>query len=90
MVVGSGESNDNGWIEGAAILLTVFIVVIVTALNNYTKERQFRSLKSRVDSEYRFLVIRGGTQKEVPTFDLVVGDIVEIKYGRYLISYLQS
>lgn len=79
-----GSSSDNAWVEGVAIMLTVLIVVVVTTLNNYTKERQFRSLKSKLDSEYKFLVIRGGRQEEVPIFDLVVGDIVEIKYGKLL------
>lgn len=31
-----------GWIEGAAILISVSVVVLVTALNDYRKERQFR------------------------------------------------
>lgn len=30
------------WIEGLAILISVIVVVIVTAFNDYTKERQFR------------------------------------------------
>ena len=36
-----GES-EAGWIEGAAILVSVIIVVLVTAFNDYTKEKQFR------------------------------------------------
>lgn len=36
------EENDHGYIEGAAILVSVIIVVLVTAFNDYTKEKQFR------------------------------------------------
>ena len=36
------EESDHGWIEGAAILVSVIIVVLVTAFNDYTKEKQFR------------------------------------------------
>ena len=36
------EESDHGWIEGAAILISVIIVVLVTAFNDYTKEKQFR------------------------------------------------
>lgn len=38
-----GES-EAGWIEGAAILVSVIIVVLVTAFNDYTKEKQFRGI----------------------------------------------
>lgn len=40
---GSDDSeHEAGWIEGVAILISVVVVVLVTALNDYTKERQFR------------------------------------------------
>lgn len=42
-----GES-EAGWIEGAAILVSVIIVVLVTAFNDYTKEKQFRGILSRI------------------------------------------
>lgn len=35
------ESKSN-WIEGAAILLAVLVVVLVTAINDWSKEKQFR------------------------------------------------
>ena len=33
------------WIEGVAILLAVVIVVLVTAFNDWSKEKQFRGLQ---------------------------------------------
>lgn len=36
------EEGHYQWIEGLAILISVIVVVIVTAFNDYTKERQFR------------------------------------------------
>ena len=33
------------WIEGLAILLAVVIVVLVTAFNDWSKEKQFRGLQ---------------------------------------------
>jgi hypothetical protein len=47
--IGAGvheNESEAGWIEGAAILVSVIIVVLVTAFNDYTKERQFRGLHS--------------------------------------------
>lgn len=32
---------ESGWIEGASILFAVTVIVIVTAGNNYMKEKQF-------------------------------------------------
>lgn len=38
------DTSDAGWIEGAAILVAVAVVVLVTAVNDYQKEKQFREL----------------------------------------------
>ena len=45
--------QDIAWIEGAAILAAVVIVVVVTATNDWTKERQFRGLKKKLDTDSR-------------------------------------
>uniref|UniRef100_A0A914P5D3 P-type Ca(2+) transporter n=1 Tax=Panagrolaimus davidi TaxID=227884 RepID=A0A914P5D3_9BILA len=41
-VNGHDKHEVKSWIEGAAILIFVAVVVLVTALIDYTKERQFR------------------------------------------------
>ncbi|CAI5448926.1 unnamed protein product [Caenorhabditis angaria] len=76
--------HDAGWIEGVAILISVVVVVLVTALNDYTKERQFRGLQAKIETEHRFFVIRGGQSIQVVVNELVVGDIAQIKYGDLL------
>uniref|UniRef100_A0A670Y7B5 Calcium-transporting ATPase n=1 Tax=Pseudonaja textilis TaxID=8673 RepID=A0A670Y7B5_PSETE len=78
-----GES-EAGWIEGAAILLSVICVVLVTAFNDWSKEKQFRGLQSRIEQEQKFTVIRNGQQVQIPVAELVVGDIAQIKYGDLL------
>ncbi|XP_042307084.1 plasma membrane calcium-transporting ATPase 3 isoform X2 [Sceloporus undulatus] len=78
-----GES-EAGWIEGAAILLSVICVVLVTAFNDWSKEKQFRGLQSRIEQEQKFAVIRNGQQVQIPVAELVVGDIAQIKYGDLL------
>lgn len=40
------EEGHYQWIEGLAILISVIVVVIVTAFNDYTKERQFRYVEN--------------------------------------------
>uniref|UniRef100_A0A3Q1C8U5 Calcium-transporting ATPase n=1 Tax=Amphiprion ocellaris TaxID=80972 RepID=A0A3Q1C8U5_AMPOC len=78
-----GEA-DAGWIEGAAILLSVVCVVLVTAFNDWSKEKQFRGLQSRIEQEQKFQVVRGSQVIQLPVADIVVGDIAQIKYGDLL------
>uniref|UniRef100_A0AAR2J6Z2 Calcium-transporting ATPase n=1 Tax=Pygocentrus nattereri TaxID=42514 RepID=A0AAR2J6Z2_PYGNA len=78
-----GEA-EAGWIEGAAILLSVICVVLVTAFNDWSKEKQFRGLQSRIEQEQKFTVVRGGQVIQIPVAEIVVGDIAQIKYGDLL------
>nr|CAI5834857.1 unnamed protein product [Callosobruchus analis] len=78
------EEHKSGWIEGLAILISVIVVVLVTAFNDYSKERQFRGLQSKIEGEHKFAVIRQGEVKQIPVSDIVVGDICQIKYGDLL------
>ncbi|XP_035015002.1 plasma membrane calcium-transporting ATPase 3b isoform X1 [Hippoglossus stenolepis] len=86
---GSGGAEDEGeadagWIEGAAILLSVVCVVLVTAFNDWSKEKQFRGLQSRIEQEQKFTVVRKGNVIQIPVADMVVGDMAQVKYGDLL------
>ncbi|XP_069551582.1 plasma membrane calcium-transporting ATPase 1-like [Brachyistius frenatus] len=76
--------EEAGWIEGAAILLSVFCVVLVAAFNDWSKEKQFNSLKNRIEQEHKFNVVRKGEVIQLNVSELVVGDIALIKYGDLL------
>ncbi|CAG9759318.1 unnamed protein product [Ceutorhynchus assimilis] len=78
------DETSHGWIEGLAILISVIVVVLVTAFNDYTKERQFRGLQNRIEGEHKFAVIRAAEVKQISVSDIVVGDICQIKYGDLL------
>jgi hypothetical protein len=54
----SNDSSEQhaGWIEGAAILIAVVVVVLVTAANDWSKEKQFRGLQSKIETERKLLV----------------------------------
>uniref|UniRef100_A0A0K0F2H5 Calcium-transporting ATPase n=1 Tax=Strongyloides venezuelensis TaxID=75913 RepID=A0A0K0F2H5_STRVS len=84
--VSGGDPNDAEveWIEGVAILIAVIVVVLVTALNDWSKEKQFRGLQSKIETEHKFSVIRGGEAMDVTVHDLVVSDVVRVKYGDLL------
>ena len=53
------EGTEHGWVEGSAILIAVLLVAFVTALNDYTKELQFRGLEKSSQNDERTSVIRG-------------------------------
>lgn len=50
---------DTGWINGAAIFIAVQIVALVTTMNDYSQELQFRKLNA-VKSDIEVKVVRGG------------------------------
>ncbi|XP_030743668.1 plasma membrane calcium-transporting ATPase 4 [Echinops telfairi] len=78
------EEGDTGWIEGAAILFSVVIVVLVTAFNDWSKEKQFRGLQNRIEQEQKFSIIRNAQLIQLPVAEIVVGDIAQVKYGDLL------
>lgn len=81
MLVKSKDLGNLEWVEGAAIMVAVVVVVFVTAFNDWRKEKQFRGLKSKIESNHLASVIRNGQVKQINVKDLVVGDICCIKYG---------
>ena len=67
-----------------AIIIAVIVVVLVTAFNDWTKERQFRGLQSKIELDQKFNVVRENIVKQIPIKDIVVGDICQVKYGDLL------
>lgn len=76
------SESEAGWIEGVAILGAVVVVVLVTAFNDWRKEKQFRGLQSKIEHEHKFATIRNGEVIQIPVSDLLVGDICQVKYGK--------
>jgi Ca2+-transporting ATPase len=80
----TGEvDRSTGWIEGAAILLSVVIVTIVSAINNHQKQLQFRAL-SAAETIAPVVVVRDGEVVEIPNDEVLVGDIVLVMAGMAL------
>lgn len=81
---GDDSEKEAGWIEGVAILIAVLVVVLVTAFNDWQKEKQFRGLQAKIEHDHQFSVMRGGEVIQIPVGDIVVGDICLVKYGDLL------
>ena len=75
------EELNIEWIEGVAILVTVFVIVLVAAFNDWSKERQFRGLQNKIDSDQTISVLRDGQIRDLPVKDILVGDICQVFYG---------
>jgi magnesium-transporting ATPase (P-type) len=58
-----------GWVEGAAILVAVFIVAMVSAVNDYSKDKKFRQLTAIADNR-NIKVMRNGSPIVISTFDV--------------------
>jgi len=76
--VEEGEKCGACWIEGAAILAAVLIVVLVTATIDYQKQFAFVRLTRSLHETNTKMVIRDGKQVSVIDDDIVVGDILSV------------
>jgi len=75
------EDLEHGWIEGSSILVSVMIVLNVSAMTDYSKEWEFRNQQMDLDDQKKIQVVRNGTSKTVHPRELVVGDIVRLQVG---------
>ncbi|XP_061339000.1 calcium-transporting ATPase 4, plasma membrane-type-like isoform X4 [Gastrolobium bilobum] len=74
------EGWPKGTYDGVGIILSIFLVVIVTAVSDYKQSLQFRDL----DKEKKKIfvqVIRDGKRQKISIYDIVVGDIVHLSTG---------
>lgn len=75
---GSGPSLD--WVEGLAIEVAVVIVVLVTGLNDYRREKQFVALNEKKEDR-QVKAIRSGKSVLISVFDVMVGDVLHLESG---------
>jgi len=80
LVIGLATHPEDGWLEGAAILIAVIVVVGVGSTNDWVKQKQFEKLNKKID-EKKVIVLRDGAQHSIDNTSLVVGDILYINQG---------
>lgn len=74
------EGWPSGMYDGLGIILSIFLVVLVTAISDYKQSLQFRDL----DKEKKNVcvqVTRDGCRQKLSIYDLVVGDVVHLSIG---------
>ncbi|CAI6513829.1 AIS_HP2_G0018950.mRNA.1.CDS.1 [Saccharomyces cerevisiae] len=72
--------NQVDWIEGVAIMIAVFVVVLVSAANDYQKELQFAKLNKKKEDR-KIIVIRNDQEILVSIHHILVGDIISLQTG---------
>ena len=68
-------------LKQVAIVVAVVLVMVVTAVNDWEKEKQFRGLQEVIEDSKKYSVMRSGGVVEVSERSLVVGDVIILKYG---------
>jgi len=81
LAIGLYDDPTAGYVEGTAILAAVLIVSLVTAINDYQKESQFRQLSTAAATAHDVVVVRQGRHWQVPATDIMVGDVVCVETG---------
>ena len=75
-----GSPTPVDWVEGLAICIAILIVVLVSALNDWQKEKAFARLNAKKD-EREIRVIRSGKTVVISIYDVLVGDIIHLEAG---------
>ncbi|BGP49580.1 plasma membrane calcium [Rhodotorula kratochvilovae] len=68
------------WVEGVAIVVAILIVVMVGSVNDWQKEKQFQKLNAQKE-ERNVKALRGGQERLMSVYDVVVGDILFLEPG---------
>ncbi|KAL5546373.1 hypothetical protein UlMin_006060 [Ulmus minor] len=77
------EGWPKGMYDGAGIIISIFLVVIVTATSDYKQSLQFKNLDEEKKKIFvgEIVVTRDGERQKVSINNLVVGDIVHLSIG---------
>jgi magnesium-transporting ATPase (P-type) len=76
-----GHGVGAAFLEPAAILVSVLVVINVAATTDFLKEKELRAQLEKLKGNTKFSVRRGGEPFEIKPEELVVGDIMRIETG---------
>jgi Ca2+ transporting ATPase len=77
------EGREANVIEGVSIIIAVAVVVLVSAGNNWQKEKQFQALE-KISSRAFVRAVRDGGEVRLATEEVVVGDVLKLETGDIL------
>jgi len=68
------------WVEGVAIIVAIFIVIMVGSVNDWQKEKQFQKLNAKKEDR-DVKVIRDGKEQLLSVHKILVGDLLQLEPG---------
>ncbi|XXG41341.1 hypothetical protein AAC387_Pa01g1822 [Persea americana] len=74
------EGWPEGMYDGLGIIISILIVVTVTAISDYRQSLQFKAL-DKEKKKISIQVTRDGYRQTTSIYDLVVGDVVHLSLG---------
>ncbi|CAJ1912870.1 unnamed protein product [Sphenostylis stenocarpa] len=74
------EGWPKGTYDGVGIIISIFLVVTVTAVSDYKQSLQFRDLDKEKKKIF-IQVTRDGKRQKISIYDIVVGDVVHLSTG---------
>lgn len=77
---GPGAPPSVDWIEGCAICVSIAVVVLVGAINDWQKERAFVKLNAKKEDRV-VKVIRSGKSFTLSVYEVLVGDVLHMEPG---------
>lgn len=82
IITGMVYEPKTGWVEGTSIFIVLGIMITITSLNDWFKDRQFVNLLSKTKDE-KVPVFRGknGQMQTIDMWSLVVGDVIVLSVG---------
>lgn len=82
IITGVIYTPSTGWIEGTSIILALFLLVVISSINDYFKDKTFVNLQGMARDE-DVSAVRGkiGSISAIVNWDLVVGDVIYLSAG---------
>ena len=74
LIVGMIQNYKTGWTDSVGIFFALIIIIIITASNNYMREKQFEKINSKVE-EKEVLTLRNSKFNHMSVYDLIVGNL---------------
>lgn len=75
-----GSPTPVDWVEGVAICVAILVVVLVSSLNDWQKEKAFVRLNAKKE-EREIKAIRSGRSTMISVYDIMVGDVLHLEAG---------
>ncbi len=76
----AAEGVEEGWYDGVGIFVAIAAVIMITAVQDYRQDLQFRELDAKT-KDIKVNVTRDGAAKEISITEIVVGDVVNLSTG---------